>query len=183
MVPELQTARLILCPISLDDAPQIQLLFSHWEMVKYLNSRVPWPYPADGALTFIREYALPAKERGESWSWTIRLKSEPGTVIGCIEFLKGEDTNRGFWLGQEWHGQGFMTEACDAVTDYWFHTLKMPLLRVPKAVANVASRKISVHQGMRVVREEMRDYVSGRHPSEVWEITREEWQARKTRRP
>jgi RimJ/RimL family protein N-acetyltransferase len=68
-----------------------------------------------------------------------------------------------------------MTEACDAVTDYWFEVLKFPVLRVPKAIANAASRRISEKQGMRVIRREDRDYVSGRLPSEIWEITAEEW--------
>jgi RimJ/RimL family protein N-acetyltransferase len=72
-----------------------------------------------------------------------------------------------------------MTEACDAATDYWFETLGFTLLRVPKAAANMASRRISERQGMRVVATEERDYVSGRLLTEVWEITAEEWRARK----
>ena len=44
-----------------------------------------------------------------------------------------------------------MTEASDAVTDFWFNTLKFPVLRVPKAIANTASRRISEKQGMRVI--------------------------------
>ncbi len=36
-----------------------------------------------------------------------------------------------------------MTEACEAVTDFWFNTLKFPVLRAPKAAANTASRRIS----------------------------------------
>jgi ribosomal-protein-alanine N-acetyltransferase len=74
-----------------------------------------------------------------------------------------------------------MTEACDAVTDYWFEVLKFPVLRVPKAVANAGSRRISEKQGMRVIAREERDYVSGSLPSEIWEITAEEWRRRKTR--
>jgi [ribosomal protein S5]-alanine N-acetyltransferase len=42
-----------------------------------------------------------------------------------------------------------MTEAADAVTDYWFDTLKFPVLRVPKAIANADSRRISEKQGIR----------------------------------
>ncbi len=72
-----------------------------------------------------------------------------------------------------------MTEAADAVTDYWFNTLKFPVLRVPKAVANVASRRISEKAGMRVIEIEERDFVSGRLPAEIWEITAEEWNARR----
>jgi RimJ/RimL family protein N-acetyltransferase len=72
-----------------------------------------------------------------------------------------------------------MTEACQAVTDFWFDTLNFPVLRAPKAVANVASRRISEKQGMRLIATEDRDYVSGRFPSEIWEITAQEWRARK----
>lgn len=182
MVPSLETSRLILRPLELADAAQAQLLFPQWEIVRYLNNKVPWPYPADGVLTFYREVSLPAMEKGEGWTWTIRLKSRPEQMIGQISLSTAENLNRGFWMAPQWQGQGLMTEACDAVTDYWFNVLKFPLLRVPKAIANGASRRISVKQGMRVIGTEERDYVSGRLPTELWEITAEEWNARKSPR-
>ena len=183
MTPKLETPRLLLRPLALSDAEQAQLLFPQWEIVRYLNSRVPWPYPTDGALTFYREVALPAVERGEAWHWTLRLKSNPGQMIGNISLMRGESKNRGFWIATQWQGQGLMSEACDAVTDYWFNALKFPVLRVPKAAANTASRRISEKQGMRLVETVERDYVSGRLPTEIWEITAEEWQARRETSP
>ena len=105
MVPEGQTRRLILRPLALADAAQIQELFPHWEIVRYLRNIVPWPYPADGALHFIRDFALPAIARGEQWVWTLRLKSAPEKIIGVIDLRKGEEDNRGFWLGLEWQGR------------------------------------------------------------------------------
>jgi ribosomal-protein-alanine N-acetyltransferase len=178
MTPPLETSRLLLCPLELADAEQVQILFPHWEIVRYLTNQVPWPYPPDGAYTFFRDVALPAVERGESWVWTLRLKGNPAQLIGCISLARGENNNRGFWLGLAWHRQGLMTEACDAVTDFWFSTLKFPVLRVPKAIANTASRRISEKSGMRVIATEQREYVSGLLPSEIWEITAEEWRAR-----
>lgn len=71
-----------------------------------------------------------------------------------------------------------MTEACDAVTGYWFDILKFPALRVPKAIANEASRRISLKQGMRIVAMEERNFASGRLPAEIWETTAEEWRTR-----
>jgi RimJ/RimL family protein N-acetyltransferase len=121
MIPTLETARLILRPVSLDDAPQVQAIFPQWEIVRYLANQVPWP----------------------------------------------------------WQGKGLMMEACDRVTDFWFTVLECQVLRVPKAVDNTGSRRISEKQGMRVVALEDRDYVCGRLPSEIWEITQEEWLARK----
>jgi ribosomal-protein-alanine N-acetyltransferase len=179
MTTPLETARLILRPIELADADQVQLLFPHWDVVKYLNDRVPWPYPADGARRFLEDVALPAIARGEEWLWTLRLKSDPDQAIGVINVKRGETENRGFWLGLPWHGQGLMTEAADAVTDFWFNTLKFAVLRVPKAIANSSSRRVSEKQGMRVVAVIERGFVSGRLPAEVWEITADEWNARR----
>ena len=68
-----------------------------------------------------------------------------------------------------------MTEAVIAVNDFWFDTLGFQTLRAPKAVANAASRRISEKTGMRLVGFAERDYVSGRLPGEVWELTAEEW--------
>ena len=176
---QLQTSRLFLRPLEIADAQQAQLLFPHWEIVRFLANVVPWPYPPNGAYTYYRDSVLPAMERGESWHWTLRLKTQPDKMIGSIALMKGEKNNRGFWLGLPWQRQGLMTEACEAATDFWFNTLKFPVLRAPKAVVNVASRRISEKSSMRIVAREERDYVSGRLPTEIWEITAEEWNARK----
>lgn len=182
MTPILETRRLILRPLELADAGQVQKIFPHWEIVRYLGKVVPWPYPPDGAYTFYRDVALPAMERGEAWHWTMRLKPAPDQIIGSITLRKGDAKNRGFWLGLPWQSQGLMSEASDAVTDYWFEVLRMPVMRVPKAIANAASCRISEKQGMRLVGTEDRDYVSGRLPSEIWEITAEEWRRHKQQR-
>lgn len=181
MTPPLETLRLWLRPLELADAEQAQPLFAQWAVVRHLTNKVPWPFPPDGAYNYYRDVALPQVESGEAWHWTLRLKTDPRRLIGCISLMKGEEFNRGFWLGVPWQGQGLMSEACDAVTDYWFETLGFPLLRVPKAAANVASRRISEKQGMRIVATHEGEYVSGRLLTEVWELTADEWKAR--RRP
>ena len=62
-------------------AEQIQILFPHWEIVRLMASVIPWPYPSDGALVYIRDIALPAVARGEQWHWTLRLKTAPDQLI------------------------------------------------------------------------------------------------------
>lgn len=181
MVPPLETPRLLLRPLELDDAGQVQAIFPKWEVVRLLANRVPWPYPEDGALTYLRDDALPAMARGDEWHWSLRLKTAPHQLIGCIALIQGADNNRGFWIGVPWQRQGLMTEAVEVVTDYWFSVLGFPVLRVPKAVANLGSRRISEKQGMRVVAVEERDYVSGRFPTEMWETTAEEWRSHRAR--
>ena len=177
---EIDTPRLLLKPLRLEDAAQVQPLFGQCEVVKYLAAIVPWPYPPDGAETFYRDVALPAIARNEDWHWTLRLKTDPERIIGAIGFSRKEP-HRGFWIAPEYRGQGLMTEACDAATDYWFNTLLFPIIRVPKAIANTASRRISEKSGMRVVAVRDGDYVCGTLPTEVWEITAAEWRVRAKR--
>jgi RimJ/RimL family protein N-acetyltransferase len=181
MIPLLETERLWLRPLEFADAEQVQKIFPQWEIVKYLANQVPWPYPADGAFQYYSNVALPAMERGEQWHWTLRLKAEPEKVIGAIALFGKGENNRGFWLTPEWQRQGLMLEAVEAVNRFWFEDLGMPRLRAPKAVANVGSSKISARTGMRLIETRESDYVSGSLPTEVWEITADEWRARQTR--
>jgi ribosomal-protein-alanine N-acetyltransferase len=173
----LHTPRLFLRPLVLADALQVQPLFAQWEIVEYLNARVPWPFPVDGAHAFYRDTALPAIARGEQFYWMLLLKEDPQQrIIGSINLnLHGED-NRGFWIARQWQGRGLMTEAAAEVTRFWFEDLNQPILRVKKARDNAASRKISIRQGMRCIAETEDDYVSGRQLSEHWELTAQEWQ-------
>lgn len=82
--PPLTTDRLTLTPLRLDDAPLIQALFPQWDVVRYLDSRVPWPYPDDGALIYVRDIALPAMAAGREWHWMIRKRDEAGCTLGSI---------------------------------------------------------------------------------------------------
>ncbi len=179
MYPALHTDRLILQPLQLNDAEQTQQLFPHWEIVKHLAAKVPWPYPPDGAISFYRDVSLPAIKCGDEWHWTLRLKQTPEQIIGALSLHRDDRMNRGFWLGLPWQGKGFMTEAVSATNDYWFDVLGFNVLRMSKAVENIASKRISEKTGMRVVAVYESDYVCGRLPTEVWELTAEEWRERK----
>ena len=180
--PVLETRRLTLRPLELSDAAEVQPFFAQWEIVKQLNARVPWPFPEDGVHIFYRDAALPAIERGDEWHWMLRLKDDPeAKIIGSICLKLQGDVNRGFWIAQQWQGRGLMTEAAAAVTRFWFEELKQPVLCVKKARDNAASRAISLHEGMRCISETEDDYVSGRLPTEIWELTAENWHSRNRR--
>ncbi|MBD2795103.1 GNAT family N-acetyltransferase [Xenorhabdus sp. 18] len=173
---DLETKRLLLKKLAYDDATQIQQKFPHWDIVKYLDSHaVPWPYPDNGAEYFVKKVALPAIQSGKSWVWSIRVKKQPDELIGVIGLYDKQDNNRGFWLSLEQQGQGLMREACEKVTDYWFHVLGQTVLRTQKAGINQRSKKISLAQGERLIKVEEKDYVSGKYDCEFWEITKEEW--------
>lgn len=132
MIVELETKRLFLRPLQLADAEQTERLFPQWDVVKFLNAAVPWPYPKKQVLPRYRDVILPAIERGEEWHRSLRLKESPDRLIGKISLHRNEWDNRGYWLGLPWQGQGLMTEAVAAVNDYWFDVLGFGVLRAPQ---------------------------------------------------
>jgi [ribosomal protein S5]-alanine N-acetyltransferase len=177
-VPRLETPRLLLKPLESEDAVQVQQVFPRWEIVRHLVNSVPWPFPPDGASRYIDGMALPAMQAGQAWHWSLRHRSDPETLIGLISLRLGPEDNRGFWLVPEWQKQGLMSEACEAVTAFWFLALQQSRLRVPKAMDNQASRRISERTGMRLVDTYRKTFVEGELLAGTWEITREEWLAR-----
>ena len=97
----LETPRLRLRPLRFTDAPRIQQLFSHWEIVRYMAAAIPWPYPEDGARQYL-EAVLPKNTFKEQYDWAITVKSEPNDqLIGAIGlYPNSKEDNRGFWLGE-----------------------------------------------------------------------------------
>ena len=95
MIVSGETLRLLLQLLQLEDADQIQAEFPRWKIVRYLLNRIPWPYPPDGALTSIRDSALPAIKRDEALYWILRLRAAPGRIIGLISLVREEDNHQG----------------------------------------------------------------------------------------
>ena len=178
--PVLQTPRLVLRPVRSKDAPVIQRRFPRWEVVRWLNARIPWPYPADGAAAYVAA-CLEEMAKGKKSHWAIIPKSGPADLIGIIDLWPDDGisgSQRGFWLDPEFHGKGLMTEAAERVTQYALCDLGWPHLWLTNAQENHASRRIKEKQGARLVDLMIGDHVGGRGPEMVWLLRREDWLAR-----
>lgn len=179
--PTLETDRLILRPVREGDAPAIQRQFADWEVVKYLSALVSWPYPDDGAATYVAK-CLDEHSRGVKFHWSIALKPGDDEVIGVIDLwpFDGEKrTMRGFWLARALWGQGLMTEAADRVTTYAFEDLGWPFLYFSNAEPNRGSHRVKEKQGAELIDVTTGAYVSGEFPRVTWLLTREAWAARR----
>ncbi len=175
--PVLESERLVLRPIQAEDAPVIQRRFPHWDVVKHLTARVPWPYPADGAAANMVE-TLSEMARGEKFQWAITLKDGDGELIGRISLWPDDGKSRemrGFWLSQAYWGRGIMTEAAERVTAYAFLELGWPRLWLRSGVENAGSHRIKEKQGARIVDRVPAAFVSGAGETTVWLLTREDW--------
>ena len=178
--PVLRTRRLILRPVRRKDVPVIQRRFPRWEIVQYLDARVPWPYPPDGAATFV-ETCLGEMERGEKAHWAIVPRSGPADLVGLISLWPDDGVchdQRGFWLDPEYQGQGLMSEAAARITDYAFASLGWSHLWLSNAQENHASRRIKEKQGARLFDLVQGQHVSGQTTRMIWLLDRKDWEAR-----
>jgi RimJ/RimL family protein N-acetyltransferase len=176
-VPIFETSRLILRGVTEADAPTYERHFADWEVIGELSAAVPWPYPPGAALDFIRNRILP-EQGNDVWLWGIYRKSEPREVIGAVHLWRqGIPEHRGFWLGRRFWGQGYMTEAVEAVMDYAFGPLGFEALTFANALGNDRSRRVKEKTGARLMRVEARNYANPAYSeTEIWELTKAEWE-------
>jgi [ribosomal protein S5]-alanine N-acetyltransferase len=177
--PTLESPRLILRPVTMADAPAIQRYFSNWEVIQHLSTGVPWPYPDDGAESFLRDVCLPKMAAGDAMVWAIVLKGGPGEAVGLLDYKERDEGmgHRGFWLATHLHGQGYMTEAVVAFQDYVFLELGIERIIVMNARSNPGSRRIKEKTGARFLEEVEIPHRSGDGIGQRWEVTREAWAA------
>ena len=175
--PILKTKDLTLRPIKLDDALAIQKYFDNWNIIKNLTKEVPWPYPKDGAESFLKEKALPSMDKGEALIWAITFKQKPDDLIGIIHFNFKDDErgNRGFWIAEPFWKKGLMTQAIFAVQDYLFLELGLEHIKVTNSVDNIGSRRVKEKTGAEYIGLVPQETRSGQNKAEIWQVTRENW--------
>ena len=152
-VPRLATPRLVLRPMELSDAPQIQLLAADREIAA-TTMTIPHPYPEGGAETFIR---MQREEFANQKAIAFAIaRREDDLLIGTIGImLKPEDARGeiGYWVGVPYWGQGLVTEAAARVLQFGFEELGLNRIYAQHFHTNPASgavmRKLVMkHEGV-----------------------------------
>jgi RimJ/RimL family protein N-acetyltransferase len=102
------------------------------------NTRgLPHPYLLDHGVEFVRAIADGQRET----VFLIENNRAPIGVVG-VDWRKPETPELGYWLGVEYWGQGFGTEAARAMIDFTFEEFDVEQLISGARVANPASRNI-----------------------------------------
>ena len=183
--PIIYTRRMILRPLTLSDAPAIQRHFNSWNIIKNLAAVVPWPYPDDGAETFIKQQLEKMAFGEEIFQWVLVLRDGDGEAIGNINFRRraeGGKGNRGFWLAEPYWNRGLMTEAVAAVNEFAFQTLGLESFFVCNAASNEASRRVKQKTGAEFVDFIELKHHNGQSRSEKWIVRSEHWLRRHPKR-
>ena len=119
----LETERLILRRFAIEDA---EAMFRNWaadpEVTKYLT----WPAHAGADVSrAVLEDWTAAYARPDYYQWAIVLKGNGGDPIGSIGAVAlNEDVSVaqiGYCLGRGWWHRGIMSEALNAVIDFFFN--------------------------------------------------------------
>lgn len=181
-IPTFHTPRLILRELTAADAPAYERHFVDYNVIRFLSSVVPWPYPEGGVQEYLKNEVEPIQGKGR-WVWGITLKEAPDEVIGGVDLWReGRPENRGFWLGHKYWGRGYMTEAVEPVMDYAFNHLGFEKLVFANAVGNVRSGRVKEKTGARLIGVAPAQFVDPVFTErQVYELTKDEWVAFKKR--
>ena len=132
----LETERLLLRRPTLADVKAIVRLANDRRIAENTR-RLPHPYLQDHAVDFVRAIAGDKPE-------TVFLVENNHTPIGMVgvDWREPSTPELGYWLGGEYWGQGFGTEAARAVIDFIFEAFDAEQMISAARVANPSSRNV-----------------------------------------
>ena len=117
----LETKRLILRRLTESDADAI---FRNWASDPKVTRFLTWPTHKDVNVTrYVLETWLPLYGKQDYYHWAITLKENGEEPIGTIHGLVNDDLEQitvGYCLGRAWWHRGIMSEAAQAVIDFFF---------------------------------------------------------------
>ncbi len=152
--PTLETERLLLRRLELEDAPLVYHYMTEREIAAN-TMLIPYPYPSGAAEDWIS-----ATQRSDDFSFAVTRKSDNlflgACGIGSDLFHKRAEV--GYWLGKPHWGQGYMSEAVRRVIQFGFEELDLNRIQATYFTYNQASRRVMEKAGM-IYEGTLRNYV------------------------
>ena len=147
--PTLQTARLILRPFELTDAPEVQKLAGAREIAS-MTLVIPHPYEDGMAEEWIGTHQEKF-EQGQLVIFAI-VEKETTRLCGAIGLSINSQNSHaeiGYWIGVPYWGQGYCTEAAKATIAYGFERLGLHrIIHSFHYIRNPASGRVMQKAGM-----------------------------------
>jgi [ribosomal protein S5]-alanine N-acetyltransferase len=183
VVDPIDTARVRLRAVEDGDAPLVSRLMTP-AVTRWLSS---WPFPVTEA--FARERLAKMREamtKGYAVCFAIERREDRAFMGTVVIFRSKDDATQGglgYWLGEAYQRQRFMTEAATAAMAAAFDRLAVSVIEAGAQPENAGSFAIMRHLGMRPVGARMM-WASGRGREELCEyyaVTRGEFEAARAR--
>ncbi|MGP4039789.1 GNAT family N-acetyltransferase [Gracilibacillus sp. D59] len=180
-LPTLETKRLFLRKVSLDDVHDIYAYGSNEEVSKF----VTWEThkSLDETQAFV-QYILSLYKNNNIAPWAIELK-DTQKMIGTIDFVSWDTSQYiaeiGYVISQDYWGKGIVTEAAKEVIAFGFNHMELERIQAKCLVENIGSARVMEKAGM-TFEGELRKAVfsKGKHwDVKIYSILREEFAAQK----
>jgi RimJ/RimL family protein N-acetyltransferase len=153
--PVIESERLRLDSVTEGDEEAVFTYCQDEELQRWVP--VPTPYTRASAALFTGDYARGAANSESLTLWAIRERDVEATgadaapLLGVIElrFEPFASATVGFWLGREWRGLGYMSEALQTLVEYAFdyRGLRLDRLHWESIVGNIASAVVARRAG------------------------------------
>ncbi|AWE07207.1 GNAT family N-acetyltransferase [Lysinibacillus sp. 2017] len=140
---QLESERVLLRPISLDDAEDMYEYHSDEETTRFI-------FDQHKDLVQTKNMMANYYLKEPIGKYAIVLK-ESSKMIGIVEFRVHEHNQNGefgFTLNRQFWGNGYMTEACKPILDLAFNVLGLERVYAEHDVRNPASGKVLIRLGM-----------------------------------
>jgi RimJ/RimL family protein N-acetyltransferase len=134
-IPVLETERLVLRAPRFEDAKAIAQIANDRRIAEN-TARIPHPYGQADAEAFIETVA-----KGEEMALLIAREDEPIGACG-LATVEGGGVEVGYWIGAPFWGNGYATEALQAIIDHAFTDLDIAAVHGGARVTNPASRRV-----------------------------------------
>jgi len=146
--PIIDTERLILRPLTRADAAVVQFLAGD-KAIASTTLSIPHPYGVGVAQKWIKSIKGDIAE-GRSVVFAI-TENNNGNLLGTIGLVINKEHDHaemGYWIGKDYWGKGYCTEAAIAVLEYGFETLRLNRIFAQHFKGNDASGSVMRKIGM-----------------------------------
>lgn len=146
--PKIETKRLFLDKLKLEDAPLIAKYASERAISEY-TLNIPFPYVEKDALWWINN-SFKGFQENRLYTFGIYLKTSSKFIGGIALVLdnKNRKASLGYWLATPFWNKGYMTEATKALLAYGFNKLNINKIYATHLIQNEASGKVMQNAGM-----------------------------------
>ena len=144
----IETNRLVLRPVAPDDAGPTFALFANWQVVRTLSAP-PWPYTREHARQFIETVSSgPVREAAFAILQANALIGGIGVRLRPASDLQhSSGPNIGYWIGEPYWGNGYMTEAARGFIRFVFDTCDCDAVFSGAFAENIASLRVQAKLG------------------------------------
>ena len=148
-IKSITTKRLILRPFHKSDAENVTRLCNNYNLFKNTLT-LPYPYTIDHALTWIENHA-DNFHANKLYEFAITDKKS-GELYGAIALSNNQKFQNGeiaYWIGEEYWGNGYATEAAEAILHFAFIEKQYHRVYARYFHTNLASGKVMQKLGMK----------------------------------